>query len=256
MSRYQDVLIKGSWAAFCLGLFAAPQLYGADALGNRFGEANQLYRNGNYVEAARIYEEIAASVPNLEVYYNLGNTYFKNKQLGKAILNYERARRLSPRDRDVLANLSYANQLIEYKIEDKRNWFLRKTSELIRYLTFYECWLFVLGAYFVFMLGILISLVRKQAIALGKLRTLSLLLIFFCSLPLLFQFGERGISRQGVVIEKQAEVRYGPSRSDRIAFRLVEGLAILIDDEKENWFRIRLRDGRSGWVPQSEVAPI
>lgn len=257
MIRHKGFMIRISWFLFGLGLFIIPpSLSGADSLESRFAGANQLYRDGKHDEAARLYEEIIAAEPNFEVYYNLGNAYFKSKRLGKAILNYERARRLSPRDRDVLENLAYVNQLIEYKIEDKRNWFLRKKSELVSYLTFHECWLFALGAYFVFVVGILISFIRREDIRFGKLRILSLVLVVFCSLPLFLKFAEKGMSRQGIVTEKQAEVRYGPSRSDRIAFRLVEGLAILIDDEKENWLRIRLRDSRSGWVPQSEVTPL
>ena len=234
-------------------VFTGPFVLGAV---DRFGEANQFYRDKNYDEAVRIYEEIAMSGPKAEIYYNLGNSYFKSKKLGLAILNYERARRLRPRDRDVLTNLVYANRLIEYRIEDKRNWYFRKKSELLQFATIEECWALALGAYFLFMVGLFISLARRQRPLFGRLGALAVCLLIFCSVPLLLKLGERGMGRPGIVTEPQAEVRYGPSNSDRIAFRLVEGLKVSLNDEKQDWYRIQLTDGRGGWVPKSQVTPV
>ena len=61
---------------------------------------------------------------------------------------------------------------------------------------------------------------------------------------------------QGVVVEQEAEVRYGPSFNDQLAFRLVEGLKVMINDSKEDWYRITLNDGQSGWILKSKVEPI
>ena len=223
---------------------------------DRFGEANQFYRDKKYDEAVRIYEEVVKSRPMAEVYYNLGNSYFKSKKLGWAILNYERARRLKPRDRDALTNLAYANRLIEYRIEDKQNWYFRKKSELLQFVTIEECWALALGAYFLFMVGLFISLARRQRPFFGRLGALAICLLIFCSVPLLLKLGERGMGRPGIVTEPQAEVRYGPSNSDRIAFRLVEGLKVSLNDEKQDWYRVQLTDGRGGWVPKSQVTPV
>ncbi|MBI4367772.1 MAG: tetratricopeptide repeat protein [Candidatus Omnitrophica bacterium] len=223
---------------------------------NPFQRANELYRNGKYQESARLYEEAAQLYESAEVYYNLGNAYFKDKKLGLAVLNYERARQLKPRDRDLLANLAYVNGLIEYKIEDKRNWFARKISQALEYVTFGECWMLALGAYFVFIVGLLVSLLGKRKLVFGKSGALALSFVIFCSLPLLLKYGEAGFARRGIVTEKSAEVRYGPSSSDRIAFRLAEGLPVALSGETEDWYRIQLKDGRSGWVPKTQVSAI
>ncbi|MBI4394941.1 MAG: SH3 domain-containing protein, partial [Candidatus Omnitrophica bacterium] len=146
--------------------------------------------------------------------------------------------------------------LLEYKIDDKRNWFVRKKTEFLGYFTINECWLLALGAYFFFVLGLLIALIRKQKPVFGRMGALALCLVIFCSLPLLLKFGDVGLGRQGVVTETQAEVRYGPSTSDRIAFRLVEGLEVSINDQKQDWYRIELTDGRRGWVSQSQVSTL
>ena len=223
---------------------------------DRFVEANQFYRDGKYAEAAKVYEELIKSKPMAEVYYNLANAYFKEKKLGLAILNYERARRLQPRDSDVLANLAYASRLIEYKIEDKRNWYLRKKSELLQFVTLAECWVVALGVYLIFIAYVLISLTLKQQSVFGKAGALLLTLSMLASVPLFLKYGELKTGRMAIVTEGQAEVRYGPSANDRIAFRLVEGFPVSLKDERKDWYRIQLNDGRVGWAAQSQVTPI
>src|SRR3989344_6976224 len=75
----------------------------------KFTVANELYKKGSYAGAAKVYEAVrAGGYHSGALNFNLGNTYFKLGQLGKAILNYERARRILPRDADVLSNYRYA----------------------------------------------------------------------------------------------------------------------------------------------------
>ncbi len=229
-------------------------LFAADVV-QLFKEANQLYADGKFTEAVKTYEKAAQVKPTAEIYYNLGNAYFKNKELGKAILNYERARKLDPRDPDIISNLSYANRLIEYKIEDKRNWYIRKLSELIGYFKYEECWPLFLVSYFVFLVNLLISFIRKRPLF-GKLTTVLFSFVIISALPLVLKFAQTGMSDEAVTTVKQAEVRYGPSTLDQIAFRLAEGLKVSVHDHKQDWYRIRLRDGRSGWVPESDITII
>ena len=241
--------------AIVIGILCAGVVSGALAA-DPFKEANQLYRDGKFKGAAERYEELVKLKPAAEIYYNLANAYFKDKKLGLAILNYERARELVPRDRDTRANLAYASGLIEYKIEDKRNWYSRAMNRLLSYVTFTECWVLALGAYLIFIIGFLVSFMRRRPFTFGKSGALAVVFVIFCSIPILLKYGEFAAGRPGVVTGGQAEVRYGPSNIDRIAFRLVEGLEISINDTKQEWYRIQLNDGRSGWVPQAQVTQI
>ena len=75
-------------------------------LSTAFADANQLYADGNFADAANAYEAIIAEQPNSEAYYNLGNAYFKQDELAKAILAYERCLRLDPRNKDAKYNLA------------------------------------------------------------------------------------------------------------------------------------------------------
>ncbi len=224
--------------------------------GPSFQEANALYQDGKYSEAAKAYEAILKVTPSPEVYYNLANAYFKDKKIGLAILNYERARNLTPRDRDILANLSYMNRLLEYKVADKRNWYLRTASALLEYVTSEECRLIALSAYFIFISGFLLAILSRKKPLFGTGGALAFCLVLLCFVPLFLKLSALGLHSKAVVTGQKAEVRYGPSQSDRLAFRLAEGLKVVIRDERENWYRIELADGRSGWVSNAQVSPI
>ena len=258
MTKQQDAFIfkRTIFFSVIFILFISCKLVCAAPVEDLFQEANQFYRDGKYAEAIRAYKEALKLKPSAEAYYNLGNAYFKDKKIGLAVLNYERAKQLAPRDSDIEVNLAYINRLIDYKIEDKRDWYSRKKSQLLSYVTFTECWVFALGSYFMFMTGFLILfLVRKERLF-RKSGFFVVIFVIFSFCPLLLKYSEFGAGRRGVVTETQAEVRYGPSNSDRIAFRLVEGLEVSINDQQKEWYRIQLNDGRSGWVSQPQVTSI
>src|SRR5258706_5768809 len=92
-----------NWKALLVSLLIA-----APALADDFKSANALYDAGKFAEAAAAYEKIEPKTAN--VYFNLGNALFRQEKYGPALLNYERARRLAPRDPDILANLNFAQQ--------------------------------------------------------------------------------------------------------------------------------------------------
>src|SRR6059036_404081 len=98
-------------------LFICQTLVAQEAV-RQFEQANQLYRDGKYDQAAGLYEQVISNgYESAALYYNLGNACFKLKNTPSAILNYERAKRLAPHDEDILYNLRLANLRIVDKIE-------------------------------------------------------------------------------------------------------------------------------------------
>ena len=84
-------------------------------------EAHKNYTEGRYTQATHLYEKLILSgIHNGEIYYNLGNSYFKMGMLGKAIVSYRLAEIYLPRDEDLKANVSYARQLTKDRIESKQ----------------------------------------------------------------------------------------------------------------------------------------
>ena len=100
------------------------------------------------------------------------------------------------------------------------------------------------------------AMLRRKKPLMGTFEITVLIIALFLLIPVLLKYSYLGNRYQGVVVEQEAEVRYGPSFNDQLAFRLVEGLKVMINDSKEDWYRITLNDGQSGWILKSKVEPI
>ena len=120
MIRVKD-LIKGRFVIamtagllISVSLFSGFSRYDATPLVHRetMQRSNQLYENGRFQEASQTYQQLVdLGVEHENLFYNLGNAYYKSGDLGRAVLNYERARRMAPRDADIRANLDFARSL-------------------------------------------------------------------------------------------------------------------------------------------------
>ena len=156
-----------------------------------FSDANQLYSDGNYAEAAKAYEEIITEQPNSEVYYNLGNAYFKQNELAKAILAYERCLRLDPRNKDAKYNLAFAQSRIIDNVEDNQAFFIKSWLQAVRNMLREQTWITLsIIMFFIVLIGALLfalskeQWLRKTAFYIGYVRPRSILV----SLPCLFPY--------------------------------------------------------------------
>lgn len=244
------------WAGVLLASFLFPVSGFAASKnpGEIFREANALYQAANYSEAASLYESLLdRGFKNSAVLYNLGNAYFKENRLGLAILHYERARGLEPRNPDNLANLRYASSLLEYRIEDKRNWYHRALEAVLRFFTVEEIGILFLGLGASFWAGWVCLLYGQKGTPWGwRMKTL---LVFFLLAFGLWLLKEIPI-REAVVLKPQASVRYGPSHKDQVAFRLAEGMKVGLQKKLESWSRVTLPNGETGWIFEEEIEEI
>lgn len=244
-----------SFIFLCFFLAGSRGGFGSDG-SDLFAKANEAYRNQDYQRAFEMYQQVAKEGPRAEVYYNLGNAAFKQNRLGLAVLNYQRSLRLNPRDEDATNNLKYARSLVEYRVEDKRNWYVQRFLDVLSKLRFKEC---MMAASLVYLVLILIwngaLFIRKRFIMNGFVAFLfsvwAVLALVTCA-----KFYEARIQRSAVVIEGKADVRYGPSTSDKLAFSLVEGIEVFVDDQTDDWYRISLVNGSSGWMLKDRVEMI
>ena len=122
-----------------------------------FEAANTAYAEGRYAEAAAGYEELLTEQQNAMLYYNAGNAYFKQGELAKAILNYERALRLDPNHKDAKFNLEFAQSKITDNIEE-HDFFLSIWAQTIRNSMREHTWTILSIVLFILTLtGILVS---------------------------------------------------------------------------------------------------
>ncbi|MDA9101305.1 tetratricopeptide repeat protein [Omnitrophica bacterium] len=221
-----------------------------------FEKANQLYRQQQYGEAASIYERLTHEYNSATLFYNLGNSYFRMGKTGEAILAFERALMRSPRNRDVRYNLNYVRSLLEYRVEDSRNWYLRAGEGLLRYFRPDEIYLMALLAYFLFIASGCFVIYFRRGLPWGWRRKT---LLFITVLMFMF-WGAKTVQtqvlRDAIVMAPEVEVRYGPSAADQVAFRLGEGLKVYVIDRRENWSRIILTNNESGWVRNDQIEEV
>ncbi len=222
-----------------------------------FAKANQLYYGEKYGEAQKIYQDLFKRYPDYgALAYNLGNTYYRLGKTGPAILAYEEALLREPRNRDILRNLKQVQAGLQYRLEDKRNWYLRAAEFSIQKLTEVEVSLLLALGYFLFVAGFLIPLFWGQGIRFGVIqKTLTTLLIILIVLYAAKRV-ERRVIRDAIVMAPKADVRFGPSDGDRVAFRLGEGLKVYVVDRREGWSRIILTNGEDGWIKNSSISEV
>lgn len=217
-------------------------------------KANQSYRNGNFKEAASFYEGLSEKHPESGVLaFNLGNAYHRLGKPGKAILAYERARRVDPRAPDIRYNLNYLRGLLQYKIEDRRNWYLRAFEEILNTFTEKEILLGGLAVYFLLMASWVIAIFFQDGAPWGFWRKafLTTCVLFLAVM------GAKNVQahwlRGAIVTVREAQVRYGPSESDQLAFRLGEGLKLYVMARRDEWSRVLLTNGESGWIRNDQI---
>lgn len=242
-----------------LGLLCVMSVVSFAVAGERegFQEANTSYRTGDYAKAASLYEDLIRREPFVAAYYyNLGNADVRLGKLSAAILNYEKALLLDPRNEDIRRNLSHARDLLEYRVEDGRNWYLKATGAVLRYMTQREAMLGVLIVVFVFLLSGIFHLLGGHGVFWNAPRKFVFVLLILTGFVALGKHVQRDWMRDAIVMQKECEARYGPSEHDQVAFRLGEGISVFVMDRREDWSRILLTNGESGWVKNSEIAEV
>ena len=228
-----------------------------DSERGNFESANKAYRDGKYDQAVQSYQEILKSHPHSGVLYlNLGNAFFRNQQIGDAILAYERGLKFDPRNEDIRYNLNYVRSRLEYSIKDTRNWYIKAVEKVLNYFSIHETVFVCLLTYALLMLGWWIALNFRRDLPWGWLRKTYLVLFLTALVFAGLKNVQAHIIRDAIVTEKEAEVRFGPSSSDQVAFRLGQGLKVYVVDHQTDWSRLLLANGESGWVRNSQISEV
>lgn len=223
--------------------------------------AGEFYRNSQFNDAIEIYNRlINEGYEGTPLYYNLANSYYRIGELGKAILNYERALKLSPSDEDVKHNLAFANLSTVDRIQPLPTFFLFEWWESILASITMNGWTYL--AYFFFLVLVAVSVVyffaktifQQKLILFSGLGILAVFMIIVSLLIVKINREENVIS--GVVIEQSVTVKSSPDEQSTDAFVIHEGLKVNLEENLDNWVKIRLADGKVGWVENDAVEKI
>ena len=246
-----------------VGIIAAPLAFAGLALvpvlaspAGEFKTANQLYDAGRFSDAIAAYERIEPKTAN--IFFNLGNACFRAGQIGSAIVNYERARRLFPRDPDILANLKFAQQKlgVDEVNASPKAWqrFLRSViySRTPGEWSAYELvgiWLTVLA------IG-LAMWARKVRTALLVASLAAFAWLLAAGSALSYQVIDERTAPKAIVLAREIEARFAPLPDSTVHFKLGEGTAVSIKEDRGEWLFIERADGQQGWVRRDAVERI
>ncbi|MCK5315853.1 MAG: tetratricopeptide repeat protein [Anaerolineales bacterium] len=221
--------------------------------------ADHLYEAGHYNEATKIYTQlIAQGVQSSAVYYNLGNAYYQQGDLGRAILNYQRAAHLDPRDKNIQLNLALARQEAVNLYPQELGGPLKTLADLTgKWLTINETAWLVLSFWFV--LGFLL-IIRRQLRHAGSRSGVEyfLLLMLFIFLIGGLSFGSRIYLERaqpgGVIVAPVIAVSNAPSLEEPSELQLHSGTEVHIKETLGDWIRLDLPgENEDGWIPLEAV---
>ena len=246
-------------AAVWLGLLTAGVCAGQGAF---FDEGNQRYQEGNFDGALERYAQILDNgLESGELYYNIGNTYFKLGELGPAILYYERARRLMPGDDDLLANLDLARSLTADDIAPLRGfWLFRTVGWWVGLLPRGAlAWLVAIAYLTAIAAAILVILRPSTVLGAWGLRVAIagaiVTLVFGVNLAVR-ELGV-GAAEEAVIMAEETAVQSAPSDDSALQiFAVHEGTKVRTDRRSDAWIEIILVDGKVGWVRADQLEPI
>lgn len=224
-------------------------------------EGDSAYMKNDYASAIQIYESLLKKGEAAEIYYNLGNSYYKADDIAKAILNYERALLLQPGNADIRANLEIArSKTIDKVVPSPEIFFIVWTESLINSLSI-DAWAKLgIVSFILLLVSLCLFFFSKQAVWKKTGFTGGIVFLAFVILSNVFAYqqeNELTNRDEAIVLSPSVTVRSTPSESGTSLFILHEGHKVGIkDDSMRAWKEIRLEDGKVGWLPSSAIEMI
>ena len=225
----------------------------------QFAQANKLYEEKKYDEAIQAYRKILhQGLESASLYYNLGNAYFKNGDLGHAILYYLKAKRLDPADEDIVNNLTFAKQFSRVQMEGVElnpiNTFFVSLVDPYRLETL--AWVSS-GCFILLFVFLIVRFGMGISTAGVRVATIVMLVLLIVSGSLtMFKYRHDYLTQRAVIIAEEAPVLTGPSAQSDIEPQGAPGLIVEILAETPEYYNVLFENKRRGWIKKELVAVI
>ncbi len=223
--------------------------------------ADSAYINNDFVGAAELYELLLMDGESSDVYYNLGNSYYKSNEIARAILNYERALLLDPGNADIRFNLEMARAKAIDKVEETPEIFFVSWTKSLINMQSADNWGVCAIVFFIILIVAAYFFIFSKNVMIKKIGFFSgLLCICIVVLANVFAAQQKRslVDRSSAIImQPSVTVRSTPSESGTGLFVLHEGRKVDVKDNSMiGWKEIRLEDGKVGWVPAAAIEVI
>ena len=227
----------------------------------QLGKAEEAYKSGDYKASIALYEDVAKQYGvSSELYYNLGNAYYKDQSYAAAILNYERALMLDPENEDAALNLQMANAQTIDKIEAVKPLFLSVWVDNIARAMTSNAWAYTSVVFFLFFILGLVFYFFLARVALRKLGFFGAIVsIAFCVICNVFASSQKKSIEErnyAIVFAPIVTVKSAPAESGTELFVIHEGLKVKTLSSLGDWTEIELPDGNIGWMFTKDITQI
>jgi len=224
-------------------------------------KGNTYYREGAYEKAIEEYQNLVdEGYLGTTLFYNLGNAYYRVGKIGYAILYYEKALELSPSDDDVKHNLDFAHLSTVDRVQPLPKFFLFDWWEALLGSFSVNGWAYVVFIFYLIVLLLIGFYFFARSVKQQKLFFFSaiagvFLLSFSISL-LVIKINRVTTLKSGVIVKQVVKVKSSPDPQSTDTFIIHEGLKVNLEDQIDNWTKIRLADGKAGWVLEENIEKI
>jgi len=226
-----------------------------------FEQANSLYNDGNYAEALSKYTSIIdQGEHSAELYYNMANAHYKLNNVAPSIYYYEKALLLKPNDKEILNNIAFAKNMTIDAIEIVQEVGFSRLIKNATNTMIFDNWAKLSIALVVSF--VLLFLMYYFSQSTGKKRlafitSLSSLILAFIALA--FAFNSYGLEKKNqpaIVFAQESQIKSEPNLRSEETLKLHEGTKVQVIDTVSNWSKIKLSDGKTGWVVSDDIKPL
>ena len=225
-------------------------------------EGDKLYEKEQYEQAAEVYESLLQQKgAAAEVYYNLGNCYYKLDNIPLAVLNYERAYLLNPGDTDVRANLALARgKTIDKVVPPSEMFFVTWWRALTHFMSIDKWILFGVLSFILMLIGVGLYMFFSPLIVrkIGLYGAMALFVVFVvANFAAATQHDSLVDSHAAIIIAPSVTVKSSPSDRSTDLFLIHEGSKVeILDSSMEQWIEVKFEEGKQGWIPVSTAEKI
>ena len=225
---------------------------------NIFSQANELYNKGSYIEAINNYKEIIKNdFHSAELYYNLGNAYYRLDSIASSVYYYEKALQLNPNDRETIDNLELINKTLVDEIDPITTPLIESILNRVSNIFYFETW----GYISIFFSFLIVALFLSYYFAnSSRVKRLTFVLLCISSIFMLVSLinGNKGYNNYinneyAVIYSYETDLKTEPNYRSETLFMLHEGTKIQVLENYNNWIKIRLVNGQVGYIQLIDV---
>lgn len=226
-----------------------------------FEQGNTLYNDGNYTLAIEKYQAILDNGKHsAELYFNLGNAYYKLNNIAPSIYYYEKALQLTPNDKDILNNIAFArNMTIDDVATIPEIGFSKFVNSITNMMSF-DAWAMMAVGFLILFVVLFLSYYFSYTSVKKRIAfVVSSASIVFACVSVVIAYHNYNLKKNdkpAIVFAKESQIKSEPNLRSTEAFKLHEGTKVQILDTVNNWKRIKLADGKTGWIVSDDIKAL